>query len=67
MCGKVIITTNTGSKPDLLMPKILGNIKYKKTEINGKANLWTFLIENKGSFDIFLKTLVGYVKPNIFV
>lgn len=66
MCGKVIITTTTGSKPDLLMTKILGNIDYKKTEVNGKANLWTFLIQDKGSFDIFLKTLIGYVKPNIF-
>ena len=66
ICGKVIITTITGSKPDLLMTKILKGIEYKKTDINGKANLWTFLIKDKNSFDVFLKKLIGYVKPNIY-
>lgn len=64
--GKVIITTSTGSRSDLLMNKILENIDYKKTEVNGKVNLWTFLIQDKGSFDIFLKRLIEYTKPNIF-
>lgn len=66
VCGKVILTSKTGSKEDLMMPKILGNQEYKKTDINGKANLWTFLITSKGSFDVFLKTLIGSVKPNIY-
>ena len=65
--GKVIITTNIGSKSDMLMPKILNGIDYKNTEINGKVNLWTFLIQNKNSFDVFLKKLIEYVKPNIFI
>ena len=66
VCGRVIITSRTGSKSDLLLPKILGSREYKKTDINGKANLWTFLIDSKGSFDVFLKSLVGTLKPNIY-
>lgn len=66
VCGKVIITSRTGSKSDLLLPKILKSIDYKKTDFNGKANLWTFLIKDKGSFDIFLKSLIGTLKPNIY-
>lgn len=66
ICGKVILTSKTGCKEDLMMPKLLKGQDYKKTDINGKANLWTFLITSKGSFDVFLKTLIGSVKPNIY-
>lgn len=66
VCGKVILTSKAGCKEDLMMPKLLKGQDYKKTDINGKANLWTFLITSKGSFDVFLKTLIGSVKPNIY-
>jgi hypothetical protein len=66
ICGKVILTSRTGCREDLMMPKLLKDQDYKKTDINGKANLWTFLITSKGSFDVFLKTLIGSVKPNIY-
>lgn len=65
--GQVIITTSIRSKADLLMEKVLKGINYKKTEVNKKVNLWTFSIEDKNSFDIFLKILIGYVKPNIYI
>lgn len=64
--GLFMIATLKNSKSDLLAFKLLK--PDQKKEVKNKVNLWTFYLENKGKFDIFLRELIkSGVVPNIFI
>lgn len=64
--GLFMVTSLIGSKPDLLLNKIMP--KDKKKEIQNKVNLWTMYVENRNEFDILLKKIItAGINPNIFI
>lgn len=64
--GLFMVTSLIGSKPDLLLNKIMP--KDKKKEIKNKVNLWTMYVENRNEFDILLKKIItAGINPNIFI
>ena len=63
--GLFIVTSLMGSKPDLILKKLLPEENRK--EVKGKVNIWSLYLEDRGKFDILLQKMIGAgVRPNIF-
>lgn len=64
--GLFIVTTLKGSKPDLLLDKILPS--SEKKEVKGKVNIWAMYLTGRGEFDVLLEKIIrSGSNPNIFI
>lgn len=65
--GHIIITVRNKTKDEAILKKIMKGKNFKESDINGKATVWTGIINTKGDFDILLKSIVNSTQVNILV